>query len=495
MLKIFRHKQFVSLTYLIIRMTKTAPNFYKQLIDSFPFEPTETQNILLLQLSDFIFDKNSKGLFLLKGYAGTGKTSTISTVVTNLCKTGKKSVMLAPTGRAAKVISNYANRPAYTIHKKIYHPRKAKNGGVNFVLQTNKHTNTFFIVDEASMISDATSNSKLFENGSLLDDLISYVYSGIGCKLILVGDTAQLPPVRLDMSPALNADKLALNYDKEVVELELNEVMRQHSDSGILVNATELRLLLSGNYFSEFKFQTGFPDVIRLVDGYDIEDAITTAYDSDGVEDTAFIVRSNKRANQYNQQIRSKIRGQENEISTGDFVMVVKNNYFWLSDSSDAGFIANGDICEIMAIRSTKELYGFRFAEVTIRMIDYKNQQPFDTVILLDTLTSETPSLSYEDSNRLYQEVAKDFEDEKSNYKKLLSIKKNKYFNALQVKFSYAMTCHKSQGGQWKTVFIEQPYLPEGPNKEYLRWLYTAVTRAQEKLYLIGFKDDFFEDN
>lgn len=476
-------------------MTNTAPNFYKQLIDSFPFEPTETQNVLLLQLSDFIFDKNSKGLFLLKGYAGTGKTSTISTVVTNLWKTGKKSVMLAPTGRAAKVISNYANRPAYTIHKKIYHPRKAKNGGVNFVLQTNKHTNTFFIVDEASMISDATSNSKLFKNSSLLDDLISYVYSGIGCKLILVGDTAQLPPVRLDMSPALDADKLALNYNKEVVELELNEVMRQHSESGILVNATELRLLLSGNYFSEFKFQIGFPDVIRLVDGYDIEDAITTAYDSDGVEDTAFIVRSNKRANQYNQQIRSKIRGQENEISTGDFVMVVKNNYFWLSDSSDAGFIANGDICEIMAIRSTKELYGFRFAEVTIRMIDYKNQKPFDTVILLDTLTSETPSLSYEDSNKLYQEVAKDFEDEKSNYKKLLSIKKNKYFNALQVKFSYAMTCHKSQGGQWKTVFIEQPYLPEGPNKEYLRWLYTAVTRAQEKLYLIGFKDDFFEDN
>ena len=218
------------------------------------------------------------------------------------------------------------------------------------------------------------------------------------------------------------------------------------------------------------------------------------SYDNDGVEDTAFIVRSNKRANQYNQQIRGKIRGQENEISTGDFVMVVKNNYFWLSDSSDAGFIANGDICEVMEIRSIKELYGFRFAEVRVRMIDYKNQLPFDTVIMLDTLTSETPSLSYDESNRLYQEVAKDFESEKSNYKRLLSIKKNKYFNALQVKFSYAMTCHKSQGGQWNTVFIEQPYLPEGPNKEYYRWLYTAVTRAQEKLYLIGFKDDFFEE-
>ena len=475
-------------------MIKTANDFYKQLLETFPFEPTDSQNLLLNQLSDFIFENNPSGLFLLKGYAGTGKTTSISAVVKSLWKTGKKAVMLAPTGRAAKVISNYAGRPAFTIHKKIYHPKKAKNGGVNFVIQANKHTNTLFIVDEASMISDATSNSKLFENGSLLDDLMSYVYSGKGCKLIFIGDTAQLPPVKLDMSPALDSDKLSLNYNKDVIELELNEVMRQHTDSGILVNATELRMLLSGNSFFDFKFILGFPDIIRLTDGYDIQDAITGAYDNIGVEDTAFIVRSNKRANQYNQQIRSKIRGQENEISTGDFVMVVKNNYFWLSDSSDAGFIANGDICEIMKIKRTTELYGFRFAEVTVRMIDYKNQEPFETVILLDTLTSETPSLSYDDSNRLYQEVAKDFEDEKSNYKKLLSIKKNKYFNALQVKFSYAMTCHKSQGGQWKTVFIEQPYLPEGSNREYLRWLYTAVTRAQEKLYLIGFKNDSFEE-
>lgn len=494
MLKIFLLKSSRIFDFLIESMLKTPRDFYKELIDSFPFEPTDTQDVLLNQLSDFIFDKTPEKLFLLKGYAGTGKTTTISAVVKNLWKTGKKSVMLAPTGRAAKVISNYAGRPAYTIHKKIYHPRKEKNGGVNFVMQTNKHTNTFFIVDEASMISDVTSNSKLFENGSLLDDLISYVYSGAGCKLIFIGDTAQLPPVKLDVSPALEQSKLSLNYNKDVVELELSEVMRQHSDSGILSNATELRLILSGNVFDIFKFKLDFPDIVRLEDGYDIEDAITTAYDNDGVEDTAFIVRSNKRANQYNQQIRSKIRGQENEISTGDFVMVVKNNYFWLSDSSDAGFIANGDICEILEIRKTKELYGFRFAEVKVRMIDYKNQRPFDTVILLDTLASVTPSLSYEDSNRLYQEVAKDFESEKSSYKRLLSIKKNKYFNALQVKFSYAMTCHKSQGGQWKTVFIEQPYLPEGANKEYLRWLYTAITRAQEKLYLIGFSSNFFEE-
>ena len=296
------------------------------------------------------------------------------------------------------------------------------------------------------------------------------------------------------MSPALQADTLELNYNKNVIEIELDEVMRQHQDSGILANATQLRLLLNDYDITDFKFRLDFPDVIRLTDGYEIEDAITTAYDNNGVEDTTLIVRSNKRANQYNQQIRSKIRGQENEIATGDYVMVVKNNYFWLKDSSSAGFIANGDICEIMQIFNYKELYGFRFAEVTVRMIDYPDQKPFETVIILDTLTSETPSLSYDDSNKLYEEVKKDFAHEKSSYKRLLSVKKNKYFNALQIKFSYAMTCHKSQGGQWKTVFIEQPYLPNGQDISYFRWLYTAVTRAQEKLYLIGFKDDLFEE-
>jgi exodeoxyribonuclease-5 len=473
-------------------MIKTPSEFFKQLVEKFPFEPTISQNVLLEDLSNFVFDTNKQALFLIKGYAGTGKTTSISTVVNNLWKIGKKAVLLAPTGRAAKVISGYSNRQAFTIHKKIYFPKKNKGGGVDFVLQTNKHTNTIFIVDEASMIPDAPTNAKLFETESLLDDLISYVYSGVQCKIIFIGDTAQLPPVKLDISPALDAQKLALNYNKEVTEIELNEVMRQHKDSGILINATELRLIIANNAFDTFQFKLGFPDLIRLIDGYDIEDAINSAYDNIGVEDTAFIVRSNKRANQYNQQIRSKIRGQENEISTGDFVMVVKNNYFWLKDSSEAGFIANGDICEILQIYNTKELYGFRFAEVKVRMIDYPNQKPFDTVLLLDTLTSETPSLSYEESNKLYHEVGKDFAHEKSKYKQLLEIKKSKYFNALQVKFSYAVTCHKSQGGQWKNVFIEQPYLPNGQSIEYLRWLYTAVTRAQEKVYLIGFEDAFF---
>lgn len=474
-------------------MIESTLEFYKELLKKFPFEPTIKQHKLLKELSDFIFDENNNTLFLLKGYAGTGKTTTISTVVNSLWKAQKKAVLLAPTGRAAKVISVYSKKPAFTIHKKIYFPKKQSNGSVDFVLQPNKHTNTIFIVDEASMIPDKQGNDKLFDTSSLLDDLISYVYSGKNCKLVFIGDTAQLPPVKLNVSPALDARKLSLDFNKEITELELDEVMRQHEDSGILANATQIRLLLE-NESTHFQFDVNFPDIIRLIDGYDIEDAITSAYDNNGVEDTAFIVRSNKRANQYNDQIRTKIRGQENEISTGDFVMVVKNNYYWLKDSSEAGFIANGDICEVTRIQSIKELYGYRFAEVEIRMIDYPNQKPFETVLLLDTLTSESPSLTYDESNKLYHAVKEDYAHEKSKYKQLLAIKNNKYFNALQIKFSYAMTCHKSQGGQWKTVFIEQPYLPEGMSLEYLRWLYTAITRAQEKLYLIGFKDDCFFD-
>ena len=473
-------------------MIKNPADFYKELIQKFSYEPTEKQLQLIDELSHFVFDNSNESLFLLKGYAGTGKTTVISTIVNSLWRAGKKAVLLAPTGRAAKVISGYSNKQAFTIHKKIYFPKKQTNGGVSFVMQPNKHTDTLFIVDEASMISDQVQNAKLFENGSVLDDLISYVYSGKKCKLLFIGDTAQLPPVKLEVSPALDADILSLHYNKDISEIELDEVVRQQQDSGILANATDLRLLIQ-NEGVDFKFDVNYPDVIRLQDGYDIQDAITQAYDGEiGVEDTAIIVRSNKRANQYNQQIRTKIRGQENEISVGDYVMVVKNNYFWLKDSSSAGFIANGDTCEVMRINAINELYGFKFADVIVRMIDYTDMKPFETVLLLDTLTSESPSLTYEESNKLYEAVKEDFAHEKSKYKQFMGVKQNKYFNALQVKFSYAITCHKSQGGQWKTVFIEQPYLPDGISVEYLRWLYTAVTRAQEKLYLIGFSDDYF---
>ncbi|GGZ70592.1 ATP-dependent DNA helicase [Algibacter mikhailovii] len=473
----------------------TASQFYSLIRQQFPFEPTIKQNIVLQQLSNFIFSNDKRELFVLKGYAGTGKTTIVGCIVSNLWKAKRSAVLMAPTGRAAKVIANYSKKEAFTIHRKIYFPKKERGGGVKFVLQPNKHKNTVFIVDEASMIPDTPGDSKLLENGSLLEDLMQYVYSGHQCKLLLIGDTAQLPPVGLELSPALDENNLALNFNKEVKKMELDEVVRQEGGSGILANATMLRDAISNAFFDSFKFDLRpFKDIVRLIDGYEIMDAINDAYSDLGNEETAIIVRSNKRANLYNQQIRSRILFNENELTAGDYLMVVKNNYFWIKPTSEAGFIANGDIIEVLEIFSIQEIYGFRFAEVKIRMVDYPKMRPFETVLILDTIDAETPSLSYEDSNRLYQEVLLDYENETTKYKKFLKVKSNKHFNALQVKFSYAITCHKSQGGQWHTVFVEQPYLPNGIDKEYLRWLYTAVTRAKDKLYLIGFKDEFFEE-
>ncbi|MFT5751613.1 MAG: exodeoxyribonuclease-5 [Flavobacteriales bacterium] len=477
-------------------MIKDAPAFYRKLKEDFPHIPTTKQDILLQQLSHYLFDADFNRVFLLKGFAGTGKTTVIGALVKNLWQAQFSSVLMAPTGRAAKVISNYSNREAFTIHRKIYFPKKEKGGGISFILQPNKHRRCLFIVDEASMISDRVSDSKLFENGSLLDDMMQFVYSGHQCKLLLIGDDAQLPPVKLDVSPALDSKVLSLQYNKEVDQMLLDEVVRQAADSGILSNATTIREFLSDGFYEDFKFNIqGHTDIIRLVDGHEIMDAITDSYDQAGKEETAIIVRSNKRANLYNQQIRQRILFQEEEISAGDHLMVVKNNYFWLDAKSDAGFIANGDIVRILEIYAIKELYGFRFAEVKVEMVDYPSMKALDTVVMLDVLTMETPSLSYEDGDRLYKEVQQDYADEKANYKRFLKIKGNKFFNALQVKFSYAITCHKSQGGQWDTIFIEQPYLPEGMNRDYLRWLYTAMTRAKNKLYLIGFKDDMFVED
>ena len=472
----------------------TSSQFYSVLQKQFPFQPTVKQDIFFQKIADFLTNANSNEIFVLKGYAGTGKTTVISTIVNNLSAINKKYVLLAPTGRAAKVIANYSDKPAFTIHKKIYFPKKGKSGGVSFTMKDNKHTNTIFIVDESSMISDVNTEAKLYENGSLLDDLISYVYNGNNCKMILLGDTAQLPPVQLDVSPALDTEKLALHYHKEIFSIELDEVMRQEEKSGILYNATLLREILKSHFVDTFQFDVkGYKDIVRLTDGFDIQDAIQSAYSNYSIEDTCFIVRSNKRANLYNQQIRSRILDKESDLSVGDYLMVVKNNYFWLKETDEAGFIANGDIVEVLEIFGFKELYDFKFAKVKVRMVDYPNQKPFETIVLLDTITSESPSLTFDESNKLYQEVMKDYESE-PQYRKFLKVKNNEYFNALQVKFSYAITCHKSQGGQWNTVFIEQPYLPNGIDVDYVRWLYTAVTRAKDKLYLIGFKEDSFEE-
>ncbi|CAN5386170.1 ATP-binding domain-containing protein [soil metagenome] len=476
--------------------TLSANKFYDLLIKELGFSAKLKQEIALQQLSSFVVDPNPNALFLLKGYAGTGKTTIISALVKNLWKIKRSGILLAPTGRAAKVISLYSNQEAQTIHKKIYFPKKTGGAGVQFVLQPNKHRNALFIVDEASMIPDESQDSKLFENNGLLADLIEYVSAGHNCSLILIGDTAQLPPVKLNISPALEEKKLREHYQMEVTHIELDEVVRQSEESDILLNATRLRESLAEEFYDYFRFKfTGRKDVVRLIDGQEILDAINDSYENLGHEDTTIIVRSNKRANQYNQQIRSRILSQEEEISSGDYLMVVKNNYFWIKPASEAGFIANGDIVKVLEIQAIKELYGFRFAEVSVQMVDYPKMKPFDTVVVLDTLESNSPSLTYDESNKLYQEVMQDYEDETSKYKKFLKVKNNKYFNALQIKFAYAMTCHKSQGGQWHTVFIEQPYLPNGIDKDYVRWLYTAVTRAREKLYLIGFGNDYFEEN
>lgn len=462
-------------------------NFYQNLLEQFPFETTTKQNELFFKLSHFILESDNDKIFVLKGFAGTGKTTVLSTLINELHRIKRKYVMLAPTGRASKVVANYSGKSAFTIHKHIYYTKDIAQGG--FMLKANKYKNTVFIVDEASMLSDNATEGSTY--GSLLDDLIYYVYSGENCRLILVGDTAQLPPVGQDRSIALDENQLSLRYRLSADSIELDEVMRQAEDSGILYNATLLRESIQSDFPDAFSFDIqDYKDIVRLQDSYDTLDAIQDAYSRDGAEDTIFIVRSNKRANLYNQHIRQRILDREGELNAGDYLMVVKNNYYWLKDKKM--FIANGDILEVMRIYHFQELYGFRFAEVQARLIDYPDITPFDTIILLDTLTSESPSLTYEEYQRFFQQVALDYEEVISHRKKHEKIHENEYFNALQVKFGYAVTCHKSQGGQWKKVFVEQPYLPDGFQTEDMKWLYTAVTRATEKLYLLGFEDRFF---
>ena len=473
------------------------------LLKHFLHQPTFGQVELIDKISSFLLNQKTDTIFILKGYAGTGKTTIISALVKTLPELKLKSVLLAPTGRAAKVLGNYSDKQAFTIHKKIYHKRANEDGVVNFVLAANLHTNTIFIVDEASMISNAggLGYSKAFGNTSLLNDLINYVSQGTNCKLIFVGDTAQLPSVGLAISPALDEIYLQKNYNYKIEKTELTDVVRQKQLSGILENATDLRELLNQqNQTPKSKIRNpkfilnSFKDIVRI-NGSELEDALNEAYSRNGAEETMVICRSNSRANQYNQQIRARIRWQENEISAGDLMMVVKNNYFWLPEESKAGFIANGDIVEILKVLETKEIYGFRFADVNIRFVDYPDEPVLETKILLDTIMSEAPSLTQPENKRLYEAVLQDYLHIENKNSRFQKIRTDPFLNALQVKFAYAVTCHKAQGGQWNSVFVEQGYLTdEMLNTEYLRWLYTAVTRAKEKLYLVNFNKDFFEE-
>lgn len=452
------------------------------------------QELAVEQICTFISDKKNKSIFVLKGYAGTGKTFIISNVVKNLWKIKKSVILLAPTGRSAKVLSGYCEKEAFTIHKEIFYTKNNYSGSLDFSLKVNKHKDTLFIVDEASMIGTNRSEGVGLFSQSLLDNVIKYVYSGFKCKLLIVGDSAQLPPIKSNLSYSLNDEYLSKEYDKNIYSVELDQVVRQDVNSGILSYATSIREKIELKEFHDIKFKlNGFSDLIRVEDGEDLMNLLNDSYNKYGAEQTAVIVRSNKRANIYNKNIRERILLNENIITVGDLLMVVKNNYHWLNNKRDLGFIANGDIIKIEEIHSIKKLYGFNFAEVKISMVDYPKLNAFDTVLILDTLEINTPSLQFSSTTNLYQEILKDYMDIKTKYKRHLSVKKNKYFNALQVKFAYSFTCHKSQGGQWDSVFLEFPYLPNGLDEDFFRWLYTAMTRAKNKLHLIGFNQDFFD--
>lgn len=472
--------------------------FYQSLLAHFGFKPTKNQQKVIGELTDFTFSSSPKSTFILKGYAGTGKTSIVGALVKTLPDFNFSSVLLAPTGRAAKVLSNYSGKPAFTIHKMIYQLKTSGDGYTRFVLNENKFENTLFIVDEASMIGDGSglTQASWGETKSLLDDLLSYVFAGKNCKLILIGDTAQLPPVGTDLSPALDEDFMYKTYYLNLIFFELNEVVRQQKTSGILKLATSLRQKIQEKNYQLplFNIKSSGIDV-KIISGIELEDELNTSYGKFGDENVMVICRSNKRANLFNLQIRSRIKWLEDEIASSDLMMVVKNNYFWLDSSSKAGFIANGDIIEILKIRGEEEQYGFRFATVTVRMLDYPEEKDLEVKILLESILAESPSLSSTRFRELYDAISEEYSYEPNRKKRNELIRKNPYYQALQVKFANAVTCHKSQGGQWDVVFVEQGYLTEEMiNMEYLRWLYTAVTRAKKTLYLVNFNEEFFEN-
>lgn len=461
-----------------------------KLLDNLDFQPTSSQENLIDGLSDFIVSGNERDIFLLKGYAGTGKTTVVNSLVKTLREAGSKSVLLAPTGRAAKVIFSYTGHAAWTIHKKIYRQRSGSDGLGTFVLDRNMHKDTFFIIDEASMIGQSSSDS-VFGTGNLLSDMLEYVQGGSNCRLILIGDTAQLPPVRLDVSPALDSRVLA-SFGYQVKEITLTDIVRHQEGSGILRNATIVRNnITTGDFGIPVLSTNGFSDVER-VGGAELLELISSGYDRYGEEETIVITRSNKRANRFNAGIRGQILWREEQITRGDLLMVVKNNYFWKDADEKIDFIANGDIARIERVIGFEELYDRKFADVELSFIDYGGLT-VEARIMLDVLDVEGPSLPLDDQRELYRQVLEDYPELTTKKQRAEMIAKDPCFNALQVKFAYAVTCHKAQGGQWKSVFIDQGFFNEDMmSMDYLRWLYTAFTRATEKLYLVNFADEFF---
>lgn len=468
--------------------TRIATQIYAKIC----FETTPGQKKIVEKLSEYLSDSDFSRIFVLNGYAGTGKTTLIAALVGALKELEIKPVLLAPTGRAAKVLAQYAHEKAFTIHKRIYRERTAADYERRFSLNLNTERGAVFIVDEASMLSDRQSDGATFGSGSLLEDLVRFVRSGRGCRLILVGDSAQLPPVGSDFSPAL--DPVSMEAYGEVVYATMDEVVRQEAQSGILFNATLVRCMLERGIHDIPRFRTDFPD-IEALSGGDFLERLQDCYDRYGRDETIVITRSNKRANRYNEGIRRHVLGAEEEIESGDMLMVVKNNYHYTEriENCPVGFLANGDIARLKRLRRFEEFYGFRFANAVLSFPDYDDTE-IDCKILLDTIASESPSLTAEESRRLFAEVEQDYLDIKSKIKRLKEIRENPHYNAVQVKFAYAVTCHKAQGGQWRAVFIDRfLFGDEQMTRDRMRWLYTALTRASDRLYLVNFPEEFIE--
>ncbi|PRD56273.1 ATP-dependent DNA helicase [Sphingobacterium gobiense] len=466
------------------------------LTQQFVWQPTQQQQESFILLEEFLGTFHPATCFLLKGYAGTGKTTIISALVKILPTLQKKTVLLAPTGRAAKVMRHYSGKKALTIHKKIYRKKSAATLELDFTLADNQHEDTLFIIDESSMISDSREQ---FLSRSLLDDLIQYVQSGENCCLMFVGDTAQLPPVGMLESPALDPNYLEANYNLRVFHCELKEVVRQQKASGILYNATKVRDDIdlekqeANLPFPQFHTK-GFTDIFRM-NGDKLLEGLHYSYDRFYIANTIVICRSNKSANLYNQHIRNQILFRDEEITGGDLIMVVRNNYYWLQqhDEKHTGFIANGDLAKVQKVSNIHDQHGFRFADISLEFIDDDELDPVVCRVLLDSLHVDAPNMPYEQQQQLYESIALDYVDIPIRKDRLDAIKKDPYYNALQIKFAYAITCHKAQGGQWPCVFVDQGYLSdEMLNTEFLRWLYTAVTRATEQLFLVNFNPKFY---
>jgi exodeoxyribonuclease-5 len=473
-----------------MNISDIASQIYAKLL----YQPTNNQKKIVESFAEYLIEGDSSTIFVLNGYAGTGKTTLVAAIVAALKYIGIRCVLLAPTGRAAKVLSHYSGEKALTIHKHIYREKTNASYESKFSLNINRDKDVIYIVDEASMLSAHTSSDGVqFGSGSLLEDLVQYVRSGRNCRLVLVGDNAQLPPVGADHSPAL--DVADMNDYGAVVYGSMDEVVRQEQDSGILFNATLVRCMLENNIFEVPKFDMSYKDV-KAVGGTELLEALQDCYDRYGREDTIVITRSNKRANRYNEGIRRINLMAEEELESGDILMVAKNNYHYTErlENCPISFIANGDIARLRRLRRVEEFYGFRFATATLAFGDYDDTE-IECKVLLDTLHSESPSLTREESDRLFREVEKDYLDVKSKIKRLQEIRENDYFNALQIKFAYAVTCHKAQGGQWKAVFIDKFLFGDEPmTRDMLRWLYTAMTRATERLYFVNFDERFFEE-